>query len=58
MRRINWDTVGFIFIILGFFALTHAVSFGFGRAYEKKILSQKSPSMAQCMKYWGDMLKD
>jgi len=47
MRRINWDTVGFIFIILGF-----------GRAYEKKILSQKSPSMAQCMKYWGDMLKD
>jgi len=52
MRRINWDTVGFIFIILGFFALTHAVSFGFGRAYEKKVLSH------QCMKYWGDMLKD
>lgn len=58
MKKINWNTVGFIFIILVIFLFSHAVSFGFGRAYEKKQAEGRFPTRAQCMKYWAPLLTE
>lgn len=49
MKKINWENVCFIGIIIVIFLFSHAVSFGFGRAYERKTYK---PSLTQCMKFW------
>ena len=58
MKKINWENVCFIGIIIVIFLFSHAVSFGFGRAYERKIINEKGPSRAQCMKYWAPLLTE